>query len=164
MTIVDGISLVVTGVVAIWGIYQTRITWQLKNQVEYLTRDLDQRIARLLRTRDLIRSVLAMYELHREALKRARDEPMSISADEFHRLRRNANVDTLELRALAHVINDEVLLANIPSEFETGQSGEDFDKLLDALRELIEDIPVTINKLTQALQRVYELMSETTQV
>lgn len=58
----DVFALIVSGAVAIWGIYQTFVTYKLQQDVHRLSVRLDQSIQRLERARELIGNIHAVSE------------------------------------------------------------------------------------------------------
>jgi len=115
-TVIAVLSLIVSAVVAIWGIYQTRITSRLEAQVHRLSVDLDQNIERLHRARDLAnelsRAYLSLWSSALMAQINAQAQTVFSKEllDEFLIHSSTANVSRMELMALVGVIGDEELI------------------------------------------------------
>jgi hypothetical protein len=97
------LSLIVSVVVAIWGIYQTRVTSRLEVQVHRLSVDLDQNIKRLHRVRDLAnelsRALLSLWSSSLLAQLNAEGKTVFTQEllDEFLIHSSTANVSRMEL-------------------------------------------------------------------
>ena len=104
----DGISvlsLIVSAIVTIWGIYQTHITSRLQQDVNRLSVRLDQSIQRLERVRDLVNNASISSEslvnkIYVEEAVEDSDlvQPMTVT-----------KASLPELKALSRVIGDRIL-------------------------------------------------------
>jgi hypothetical protein len=110
------LSLIVSSIIAIWGIYQTRVTSKLEAQVHRLSVDLDQTIQRLHRARDLANELSRAYfslwssSLMAQLNAEGRTVFSQELVAEFLIHSSTANVSRIELIALVGVIGDAELI------------------------------------------------------
>jgi hypothetical protein len=116
MTLLDILQLGVTAIVAVWGIYNARVTRRLEQEVHYLNVGLDQSIQLLHRAREAVtgihRARVAIMAYHYNK-RESDDKYIQSQADE--------SAYWAELRGLGFAINDVVLcnvLARVGSALE----------------------------------------------
>lgn len=115
MNPLDALQLVTVAIVAIWGIYQTRVTKRLEQQIHRLNIGLDQTIQLLHRAREAVikihsaRVFMLEYAAHQE---KPNELYMTTFAD--------MSSYEAELAGLASAIGDEelIVLVNKPYEFD----------------------------------------------
>jgi hypothetical protein len=105
MTTIELLQLAATIVIAIWGIYQTRVTKKLEREIHYLSIGLDQSIQLLHRARE---AVIGMHKTHVFMLhyKELRND----IGDQYVEKLAEQSTYRAELRGLAFAINDQELL------------------------------------------------------
>jgi hypothetical protein len=121
MSLLDALQLMVVTIVAIWGIYQTRVTNRLAQQVHRLNTGLEQSIQILHRAREAVIKIHAAYVFLLEYRSQI-SEPTEIYITKFAEMSANQ----AELRGLAFAIGDKDLLAlvNEGYRFREIPSGE----------------------------------------
>ena len=116
MSVFDLLQLIVISIVAIWGIYQTRVTKKLEGELHRLNTSLDQSIQILHRARE---AVIQMHQAHVFLLnyvQHMNDEnlPDEVYATKYAEL----SAYKAELRGLAFAIGDQELLDLVNKSYE----------------------------------------------
>jgi len=122
MNPLDSLQLITVAVVAIWGIYQTRVTHRLEQQIYRLNISLDQSIQLLYRAREAVIKIHSAYIFLLEC--RAQQDRTQESEPTETYLTRLAEMSTFqaELRGIAFAVGDKELL-------ELVNKGYDFERM-----------------------------------
>ncbi|HQU37039.1 MAG TPA: hypothetical protein PLR65_10670, partial [Anaerolineales bacterium] len=127
MELLDTLLLIVTVIVAIWGIYQTYVTKRLEAQVHRLNAGLDQSLQTLHRAREAVIKIHSAYVflLQYTELQEQPDEA-------FKKAFAEKSVYEAELKGMAVAIGDKELLDLV-------NEGYRVMKIPDEQRNLIRD-------------------------
>jgi len=127
MISLDALQLIVVAIVAIWGIYQTRVTNRLERQVHRLNTGLDQSIQLLHRARE---AVIKIHSAHVFLLeyRPPPSEPTEASTTKFAEM----SAYQAGLRGLAFALGDKDLLGLVNEGYEfTGKPLEERNTVRD---------------------------------
>lgn len=161
----DGIavlSLLVSAVVAIWGIYQTRVTSRLEVQVHRLTVDLDQTVQRLYRAKELV--TVLQSEFHKLFAMSHEVNPR-LTTDDIEYLQHTLetmvasgaliDVAKSELFALTGVIGDPELIKTC-IQFQGLQLASPLEMNADDMGQEMQKLRETS---IQAFSRIYKMLA-----
>jgi hypothetical protein len=127
MTLPEILQLAVTIIIAIWGIYQTRVTKNLEREIHYLTVGLDQSIQLLHRARE---AVIGMNKTHVYMLH-YKELGQDIDSNYVEKLAEHSAYGA-ELRGLAFAIKDQELLDLVNKGYDfTGTPNEQRNPVRD---------------------------------
>lgn len=156
MELVAGLSMIVTVITLIWGIYQTFVTHRLSQEVEKLNIRTDQTIQRLYRAREAAiavqKGVIYMIRYNQiikrmtPYMQKGRVEYDSSWMKETPLMYAEIEVSATELRALASAIGDKQL-ETLVNEFPFGELTELPDTAEEKLRNNIQKIQTRIAEL-----------------
>lgn len=148
MDVLSVLSLVVSTIVAIWGIYQTRVTSQLQQEIHRLRVELDQSLLRLHRARELVSLIhQASFWMIFESQKR---EDSDVSS--------KLTANLAELKALALVIGDEEfkrLVESFEPTFAIPKNLSDPQSLSEPIRKMNELMKETHGRIYQLLESIW---------
>jgi len=113
MNPLDALQLVTVAIVAIWGIYQTRVTKRLEQQIHRLNTGLDQTIQLLHRAREAVIKIHSAHVFMLEYVDH-QEKPNELYMTTFA----ERSAYEAELRGLAFAIGDEELLALVNKGYE----------------------------------------------
>lgn len=116
MNVFDFLQIIVITIVAIWGIYQTRVTKNLEGELHRLNASLDQSIQILHRAREAVMKVHQAHVFLLNYVKYLNDEafPNEVCATKHAEL----SAYKAELRGLAFSIGDKELLDLVNESYE----------------------------------------------
>lgn len=146
------------GLVIVWGIVQTILSWRLaettnklQHEVQRLNMDLDQRIQRLYRARDLLNQ---MGEASMKAMFVKPGVPVTLGVEMM------VQVSSIpELAGIVRVIGDRQLMDCVS---KIGAGSTKLREAGDDPTKYAAQIPGFVEALADAHQRVYELLAAAT--
>jgi hypothetical protein len=144
----DGLLLIVSALVAVWGIYQTRVTKQLEQNIHHLNVALDQSIQLLHRAREAAIKIHSAYIFLLE-IGYNNSENLETHATKYAEL----SAYNAELRGLAFAIKDDELLQTVDKSYNfLNQSPKDRSFWLDEV-----EIQGKSEKLHKRISELIEL-------
>lgn len=156
----DELALIVSTIVAIWGIFQTHVTNKLNKEVHRLSVALDQSLTQLYRAHELLREI---YMVQCYFLEKGQGRTGDRSKDDLIMVSENI-ARIAEFRALLIFINDEKLNKLLDTPFDPSPR-EDLAYLEEVDLEKWRDASWAAwkgQKTEQMHIRLYELIKEKT--
>lgn len=150
MNQLDILQLAITALVAIWGIYQTRVTKSLEQNIHLMNAGMNQTLQLLHRAREAVIKIHSTHVFLLELTKNNSNN-LEIHAEKFGEM----SAYQAELRGLAFAINDKDLLEIVNRSYDfMKQSPEERSIFLDEME---------IRGRSQKLHtRIAELIGKTT--